>query len=376
MSNKAPVWEIMRRRPTTLVSVTYGTDGQLHQNVISGPKLAFLCLFEEGLYILHGNRGLQIASTCDRRKCYITQVCHCAEQQQCIYANINTTIAETRKEHNHTQQLVRRYGQGCVLSRLHLYEAADEIRSLRLCFLAHPRTLSWGSVFDSFAFHFDSELEEHYASIRSYAFPAHTWQTPGKGVKECPQGFIELIKDTWKEFLDCGGHSFKPAIPLPEREDNKRHTNDKDVDDTSEWDDADVPLHGRNHTSMNRHKKLPVPEDNFDFDLIDDLIEEEFPRLKKTLQKPRQAKESKKKHRTLRRKFATKYKVKSDSNCTKVAKTLDEGPPVPVIIPPKNMLIGRGLEGCSFGTQRDFVKYEESWRPYRTTVDIRVALPC
>ncbi|KAI0911933.1 hypothetical protein F4823DRAFT_560503 [Ustulina deusta] len=320
MSNKPSAWEIVQCGPITLVSATYGTVGQLHQNVISGPKLAFNCLPEEGLYILYGNRGLQIASACDRRKCYITQVCRCAEQQRHIHANINSTI-ETRTVNKSTLDTVSRYWKGYVLTWLHLYQAAEEIRSCRLCFLAHPRTLSWGNIFDNLTFHFDYELDEYYASIHSYVCPAHKPQSVHKGVKQCPQGVIEFIYDAWRDFLDCGDYSLKPAM-TPGRggddqvtENDNNYTNDgKDMNGISEWDDADVPisLHNNNDYSStvlpNHHKETPRLEG--DFDLIDDLIEEEFPRLKKTSQRARQAKEGVKQHRrTPRRKFATTHEV-------------------------------------------------------------------
>ncbi|KAI0542394.1 hypothetical protein GGR58DRAFT_510384 [Xylaria digitata] len=370
--NKLPVWETMRCRPVTLVSVTYGTDGQLQQHVISGPKLAFFCPYEEGFYLLYRNRGLQIASTCDRRKCCITQVCHCAEQHQCTHANINTiTTTKTENKQSPTQQLAPDYRQGCLLAWLRLYEAADEIRSLRLCFLAHPRTLSWDNVFDNLAFHFDSELEEHYASTRSYMYPAHTRRPFDKGVKECPRGFIDFVKDTWREFLDCGNHNFKPVMTLLGWGDEEIRTDDTDMDDISEWDDVDIPIHDHDHVLPNRHKQLPAPEGNSDFGLIEDLIEEEFPWLKNTLQTPHQAEQEsvKQEHCTLRDQAATRRKVNSNSGYVEKAKHVQEGLPAPVIIPPKNMLVGRGLEYCPFSAQ----EHDDS---HDRLADLRVALPC
>jgi hypothetical protein len=84
MSHKLAIWETMRCRPITLVSATHGPDGQLHQEVIAGPRLALNSgLPEEGLYILYHNRGLQIASTaCDQRRCGITQVCRVSKSSE------------------------------------------------------------------------------------------------------------------------------------------------------------------------------------------------------------------------------------------------------------------------------------------------------
>ncbi|KAI1757443.1 hypothetical protein F4782DRAFT_546598 [Xylaria castorea] len=388
MSHKPSIFEIMRRGPITLVSATYGIDGQLHQNVISGPKPALLCLPEEGLYILYRNHGLQIASACDRRNCYITQVCGCAEQQHAVHGHMATLATNSRTEEQTAKHLAKRFMQDRALAWLNLYEAANEIRSLRLCFLAHPRTLSWDNVFDdNFAFHFDSELEEHYSSTYSYRCVS---RSVNEGAKGCPQGLLGFISDAWQEFLDRGGHDFRRATAFPEREDDDddEHTEDDedyayggDVDDLSEWDDADSPIHVNGHDctpsstappSIN-HRKRPRPEDDFDF--IDDLIDEEFPRLKRAMLKPpRQAREEttakltslgrpekiRKTNSTTTESDITSDSTETDNNrnsrhaSTTAADILREDPPAPVIIPPKNMLIARGLADCSFGEQQGF----------------------
>ncbi|KAI3336563.1 hypothetical protein HD806DRAFT_9962 [Xylariaceae sp. AK1471] len=351
MSHKLPIWETMRRRPITLVSATYGPDGQLHQDIISGPKLAFPCLPEEGLYILYRNRGLQIASAaCDRRRCYITQVCRCTEeqQQQHIHTNTNTR----------TQQ----HGRGCgyaALAWLHLYEAAETTRSLRLCFLAHPCTLSWDNVLGNVAFHFDSELEEHYASTCTYKCPAPFHSNGikgGRGMKgkECPPGLVVgFIRDVWKEFLDHGGHNFRGVVTLSDDEtedgeDNDRsddETDEDDDDDRWEWDDVDVPITvsvpvtaaTASHILRRRRKT------EHEFDLIDDVIEEEFPRVKKTLQLRLQLQKRQQQHESKEHKKTRTDTVLHSSSHHGISTNRilhRKGPPAPVIIPPKNMVIG------------------------------------
>ncbi|KAI0476987.1 hypothetical protein F4859DRAFT_70144 [Xylaria cf. heliscus] len=410
MAFQPSILETMRRGPITLVSATYGTDGQLHQNVISGPKLTFLCLPEEGLYILSQNRGLQIASACDRRKCYITQVCCCTEQQQHpVHGHMTTTTTtmNTRTEERSAAHLAKRFVQDRALSWLNFYEAADEIRALRLCFLAHPRTLSWDNIFDNVAFHFDSELEEHYASTHSYRCMPRGIT---KLAKECPRGLLDFVGNAWREFLDRGDHDFRPAMAVPEQEDDEDGEDlayDGDVDDMSEWDDADAPIHmsGYGHapliTPSINHKKRPRPEDDFDF--IDDLIDEEFPRLKKTMLEPQQQKQpageimkptSRDRSGNTHRASSTPKKPDIASSNTKTsnnsssnhrtatataANTPHEEPLAPVIIPPKNMLIGRGLSGCSaFSEQQGFGNYGSGYgrlgQPARPV--LRVASPC
>ncbi|KAI0458356.1 hypothetical protein F5B21DRAFT_500614 [Xylaria acuta] len=395
MSYKPSILETMRRGPITLVSATYGTSGQLHQNVISGPKLTVLCLPEEGLYVLCRNRGLQIASACDRRKCYITQVCRCTEQQHPIHEHMTAVAANAGTQEQSVEHLAKKFMQDRALAWLNLYEAADEIRSLRLCFLAHPRTLSWDSVFDDLAFHFDSELEEHYASTHSYRCAS---RRVGKGVRECPRDLLDFVRNVWQEFLDRGDYDFRPvttAFPGRRREDDDDDDDDEDsadgedaaydgdVDDMSEWDDADAPIHLNSRSSSHtprsiapsiNHKKRPRRDDDFDF--IDDLIDEEFPRLKKTMRRPPQQAREIAKHTSQGRPekihkansttmsdiTSTSTKPNNNNNnnsnsishrtSTAAANILHEGPPAPVIIPPKNMLIGRGLAGCSFGEQQ------------------------
>ncbi|KAI0115811.1 hypothetical protein GGR51DRAFT_575624 [Nemania sp. FL0031] len=378
MIYKSDMWEAIRCRPITLISATFSsTDGELHQNVISGPKPASSCLPEEGLYILHGNRGLQIASVCDLRKCYRTQVCHCAEQQQQqhLQTDRTTASANTRKKRESTRGFARVVRERYALSWLDFYKAAEVIRSLRFCFLAHPRTLSWDEVFGTQAFYFDSDLEEHYTSTRSYECIKPASRVINEGLKEYPGGLIDCIGDAWREFLEYGGYDFRPVTPLPERtrsEEEEVEEDDYRADDIeldiSEWDDTDSPIHGHDPPSTappDHSRKRPRPED--DFDLIDDLIEEEFPRLKRVLQEPRQNEGIKEPHPTPKCIASITHKTKdvanstATSNSTEAGKdddrkattsSLPEGPPAPVIIPPRDMFIGQGLTFCSFRTRQ------------------------
>ncbi|KAH8156844.1 hypothetical protein CIB48_g11404 [Xylaria polymorpha] len=396
MSYRPFILETMRRGSITLVSATYGTEGHLHQNVISGPKITFPCLPEEGLYILCRNRGLQIASACDRRKCYITQVCRCAEQERPEHGHLTTLAMNARTEEQSAGYLTKRFVQDRALAWLNFYQAADEIRRLKLSSLAHPRTLSWENLFDNLAFHFDSELEEHYASTYSYRCAP---RPVDKGAKECPRGLLSFIRTAWQEFVDRGDYDFRPATAFPEREDDEHSEDDEDPayhgdgDDMSEWDDADAPIHihidshGDTPSTVppvNR-KKRPRPEDDFDF--IDDLIDEEFPRLKKTLPDPAQITKTPRgrPEKIHKANNTTKPDVTSDSakttnnnsSTTAVGIPRDELP-LPVIIPPKNMLIGRGLLACSFGEQQGFGHHDTGYgrlrQPKRAV--LQIASPC
>ncbi|KAI0976036.1 hypothetical protein F4678DRAFT_482312 [Xylaria arbuscula] len=328
MSNKLSTWEFMRYGPSTLVSATYGGSGQLHQNIISGPKLAFDCLPEEGIYILYRNRGIQIASAfCDRRKCSTTHICYCSEQQQCLYGNTNSTV-EPGAEGTSTQDVVNGRLKARVRAWLHLPEAAKAVRAHGLCFLAYPRTISWDNVFEELTFDFDS------ASIKGYEYPADNLSACSKGAKECPKRVMELISDAWRDFLDSGDYGIKPTITSPRDEkltedDQNRIDN---VGDVSEWDDVDIPIYVHASTAQrDQQKGRSKLNEVFGFDLIEDLIEQEFPRLGTRLQRLRAAKTS-----------ATTQQRGNTSN-TRTTSADNKDAPVPVITPPKNMRVGRGV---------------------------------
>ncbi|KAI1738329.1 hypothetical protein F4680DRAFT_467540 [Xylaria scruposa] len=402
MYRQPSILETIRRGPVTLVSATYGTDEQLHHNIISGPEPALLCLPEEGLYILYQNRGLQIASACDQRKCYMAQVCCCTEQQHAVYRHMTAIAMNTGTEEQSAKRLAKRFIQDRALAWLNFHEVADEIRSLRLCFLAHPRTLSWDNLFGNFAFYFDSEREEHYTSAHDYRCAPPSID---RGGKESLQGFLGFIGNAWQEFLNRGDYDLKQATAFRERgddeyteEEDEDHAYDGDVDDLSEWDDTDSPIRTKIHdyTSSTapaiNHKKRPRQEDDFDF--IDDLIDEEFPQLKKPMLEPQQATESAKQPR--RDSLGRPEKIRKTSNATEsditsgimkmnnshsrrtsmtAANIPHEDRPAPVIIPPKNMFIARGLADCSFGEQQGFGNYNTRLGQ-SVGVNLRVASPC
>ncbi|KAI1282284.1 hypothetical protein F5Y07DRAFT_410858 [Xylaria sp. FL0933] len=308
--SKPSAWDILRSGPITLLSVTMDIDGQLYQNVISGPKLDHESLLEEGVYILCRNRGLQIASSCCRRKCYITQVCHCAEH---VEGTINSSI-ESRGENT------GKTWDKTVRNWLHFRQAAQVIVAQRLCFLANPRTLSWNKIFDDLSFHFDSEIEEYYASMKKYASKALDLLSVEQSVKECPQGVIELISDAWRDYIESGDYDF--------------NTNVGNRNDVFQGGEEDATIHQtiNNHTSWR-------PEDN--------LTEKKSPLLKKVLRISRLAKESVEHLSSPRESIPPQSTDNTSSNSsmgtTDLSPSDDEGPPAPVITPPRNMRVGRGL---------------------------------
>ncbi|KAI8635028.1 hypothetical protein F5Y19DRAFT_133820 [Xylariaceae sp. FL1651] len=330
MSHQRSICKALRRRPITLVSTTYDANGQLHQNVIFGPTPALYSLPEEGLYLLYCNRGLQIASApCDRRKCNITQICYCAEHQ---HVNRHTKTSATSAERQQVKYLRNIRCHDCILAWLYLYDAAEQIRLLRLCFLNHPRTLTWSNLLGNVAFHYDSELEGYYASTRTYGYPA---SVKSRTVKECPPGLMGFLQDIWEEFLDRRTYSYQPVMSFSDAadtNDGEGKSNNNLMNSMSEWDDVDVPIGVA--PPLGSH----TLEDEQEFDMINDLIDEEFPKLKAEL--PRLQYHESEEHRPC--KSMRRNRARTDRVSSKCMST-HEGRPAPVIIPPKNMVVGLGL---------------------------------
>ncbi|KAK5631876.1 hypothetical protein RRF57_007590 [Xylaria bambusicola] len=219
MTDKHSIGELMRCGSTALVAVTYGTDGQLTQKIISGPEIASECISEEGLYILYRKRGIQIATVCERRSCSIAQICRCSAPGQNIHTNLDT---RTQSGDIPSKDTIRKSLYERIVSWLRLYQAAHEIRSSELCFLVYPRTLSWGSIFDNDAFQFDHDLEEHYSSIRDHA-------TTQQVAKESPSQVIEFISDAWRQFVENSDYCSEKAMRTPRRGSNEYHIVDRDI---------------------------------------------------------------------------------------------------------------------------------------------------
>jgi hypothetical protein len=194
---------------------------------------------------------------------------------------MNTSTSTSFTGSRRQQQQGRRCGYA-ALAWLHLYEAAETIRSLGLCFLAYPRALSWDDLFGEVGYHFDSDLEEHYAVKCTYKC---LFKGAARG-KACPPDLVlGFIRDVWRDFLEYGGHDFKDVATLDDDDD----TDDDTDDDSREWDDADIPITlsvtvsataAATASPISRRRTRGTEDE---FDLFDDVIEEEFPRVKETL---------------------------------------------------------------------------------------------
>ncbi|KAI1638838.1 hypothetical protein F4809DRAFT_639121 [Biscogniauxia mediterranea] len=279
----------------TVVAVTYTANNQLQSNIVTGSTPSTPFSFpNEGVYILSRNRALQIAGPpCDRRHCNFRQICLCD-------ADRSSNIIIERS----LSQLSRQTGPShdCLVSCMHLYEATEVAYMAGMSIFAVPRTLTWASSFGYYAFRYDTDLEENCA-LFSFDLSVSL-----KASKVGSQLWLGYMVDGWRAFLNRG--SYKPdcfITSIPDSGDDSGYDSASDAD----WDDFDIPLEGRDSKDEE--------EESDDFDLIDDLIEEEFPHLRKTYSR-------------------------NQGHASSVEDVdIYYDAPVPVIIPPKNMVIGRAL---------------------------------
>ncbi|KAI1268615.1 hypothetical protein F5Y18DRAFT_236389 [Xylariaceae sp. FL1019] len=251
-----------RNRPVTLISTIQDPDGQMRQNVLCGPEPAISPYFEEeGIYILYKSRALQIAAApCDQRRCNMTCVCTCAAVGSNIHLRSND-------QHQHIPKPPKGCTAECMASWLHLYEAVEQTRSLEFCFLAHPRSLTWDDSPGNTTFTYDSEVEDLYTATKAWRY---TWPCTKKSSRRDPCKVMLGIQESWKQFLEAGGHRIPAVVALTDE------PGDESRDNLTEWDDSDVPLPEENNE-----------EQADEFDTIEDLIEEEFPKLRSRSTSPR-----------------------------------------------------------------------------------------
>ncbi|CAJ2505964.1 Uu.00g000940.m01.CDS01 [Anthostomella pinea] len=288
-------------QPAIIVAATYSANGRLHQDTISGPRstLDTHVLPDDGVYVVYKNRALKIAAApCERRICNHSQICSCNAD---YYSS--APIKQVQSQARHTNKPCN----DCLVNWLHLYEAAEHVRALGLCFLASPQTLTWTNSFGYHEFRYDLDLEEQRGP-----FSCKNSSALGTS-KDCSHALLDWMQDAWKTFIVSGNHKHANVVALSDDEDESEEDSASASD--SDWDDVDVPVQAN---------ESQLWEEDIDF--IDDLIEEEFPKLKKT-------------H------FNSACTVSRDEGHTSTQSDdeTEDDDPVPVIIPPKNMVIGRGL---------------------------------
>ncbi|KAI1643402.1 uncharacterized protein F4817DRAFT_254428 [Daldinia loculata] len=305
-------------RSVAVVVASYGSDGQLRTTIISGisqQRSLDLDVPDEGVYIIYQDRAIQIAAPpCDKRKCNASHICRCDTPQFSVKGSLFSRHSIKRRV---VAWPVWKPCLCCLLNWLRLYQAAEAVNRHNLQFLRHPRTLTWTSLYGHQAFHYDAELEER--SVRSNY--NGTSNRPTNPKSYCPPRVFEWMKETWSEFVDSGCCKPRSITTLSDNEDGTYNesvfTKEQDGSETdSDWDDLDMPC-VPSSTSDNTS--------NEDYDLIDDLIEKEFPMLRKS-------------DTTISTKGDLPYSSKKDNGPDE-----ERDDPAPVVIPPKNMTMARGF---------------------------------
>ncbi|KAI6087539.1 hypothetical protein F4821DRAFT_105174 [Hypoxylon rubiginosum] len=297
----------------TIIVAAYDADGQLRTTALSSNNQhMYDCADapDEGIFIEYQDRALQIAAPpCDQRMC--KGLCSC-DRSYC------STKINSRQTHlNRKKGVWWKPCHNCLVDWMRLYPAAEAAHKLGMQFLRHPRTLTSVESSDGYcSFHYDGELEE--ATIRSN----HNGGRSQSAIA-CPEKLFEWIMDTWNKFTASGCHKPDCVIALSDSDASSKR---KSSSDDSEWDDLDIPCKVRRQSRQ--------VKSTGEFDCINDLIEEgEFPRLRKCC--------SAKSVAGPREKGKANQSQADDDNDD--SSSQDGGDPVPVIIPPKNMRIGKGL---------------------------------
>ncbi|KAI0122637.1 hypothetical protein F4814DRAFT_446577 [Daldinia grandis] len=305
-------------RSVVVVASSHGSDGQLQTTVISGTNQQSgldLDIPDEGVYIIYQDRAIQIAAPpCERRKCNVSGICRCDIPQFSVKRSFFSRQSIQRRI---VSWPVWKPCLSCLRKWLRLYQATEAANRLNLQFLRYPRTLTRTSLYDHQGFHYDDELEER-------SVPSTYNGTSNKPISPkliCPPRIFEWMKETWSEFLDSGCYKRRSITTLPDNNDKSRFPKEQDSSETdSDWDDLDIPP---------VRSSTPDKTEIEDYDLIDDLIETEFPKLQK-----------------------------GPTTISKVDSSPDEESdnPAPVVIPPKNMTMGRDLQTTIESGKRSPVK--------------------
>ncbi|KAI2601787.1 hypothetical protein GGR54DRAFT_53904 [Hypoxylon sp. NC1633] len=313
-------------RPATVFGASYGVNGQLESSVLSVGNKTYrtLDLPEEGIYIAYQDRALQIAAPpCDQRKCIISHICNCDAHQLSTRSRFPGRHGLKRKA---LSWPTWKPCKECLFHWLRLYQAVEAGHKLGMKFLQHPRALTRVTINDHQAFYYDDELEEALVCSNDNGTIVRSTSTKSC----CPQRLFEWMTDSWSDFTKIGCHKRGSITTLPDLGDEYPSKNClgnkiEDPDNDSEWDDLDIPCTPSNQSGHGG------PED---YDLIDDIIEEEFPKLQKSGSPKTCAIAS------ATPKAEPSPQIPDDDSCD------EDDSPVPVIIPPKNMMIARDFR-CS-----------------------------
>ncbi|KAI1398906.1 hypothetical protein F4819DRAFT_437760 [Hypoxylon fuscum] len=313
-------------RPVTVVAATYSVDSQLQNTIISSSsKLRSFCLDlpDEGVFVIFKDRGLQIAAPpCDQRKCNTSHICRCDTSPR--------SIMQDRFGHRNLKRRAIRWPTwkpcaDCLFNWLRLYQATESAHKLSMQFLQHPRTLTLANLDGQQSFCYDSDLEEQpICSNRNGTSARSTNFRPS-----CSPKHFQWMVEAWHDFTNSGCCKPRSVAVLSDPEDeSSSETASVDERDRagndSDWDDMDVPCKDPSRSGPSGY------DTSDDFDFIDDLVDEEFPKLRK-----RSATEP---STSLPLNAKPRHAPASVDSSDE-----EDDTPAPVVVPPKDMAVGRGL---------------------------------
>ncbi|KAI1213415.1 uncharacterized protein F4807DRAFT_410994 [Annulohypoxylon truncatum] len=308
-------------RPITVVATSYAVDGQLRNKVIAGKKRSYNVDFpDEGVFVIYRNRALQIAAPpCDQRKCNISQICRCHNPRL-------STQGALLHHHASKGGAVRwptwKPCSHCLFNWLHLYQATEAANKFNMKYLQHPRSLTLATLHGEEAFYYDGEIEEQHVRSESNGNTGRSTNLK----YSCPSNVFEWMTDAWNEFRECSCCNSASITALSDYESDAPNedyssSDQGKLDNEWDWDDLDIPCKRTRTSSVSEFE---------DYDFIEDLVDKEFPKLRK-----RNAASIDAGHRSK----AETYSSSVDDGDSSV----EDDDPAPVIIPPKNMAVGQGL---------------------------------
>ncbi|KAI1412966.1 hypothetical protein F5Y13DRAFT_162208 [Hypoxylon sp. FL1857] len=301
-------------QPATIIATYYGADGQLRNDIISSnskQRLSNPDLPDEGIFILYKNRGLQIAAPpCDQRRCATSELCRCDNPQVSTQDHLACRQNQNRRRVHWPKWKPCRE---CLFNWLRLYPATEAANRLGMKCLKHPRTLTLMDPNDQQTFSYDSDVEDDICSNRNGTAIGSVY-----GKASCPAHLFGWMSDSWNDFINCGCCKTGSITALSDNEDeydSEYYPNAEETseEDDSDWDDLGIPCVPTSTSSQSEDE---------DYDFIDDIIKEEFPKSRS----------------------ASSIHKESPSAVKDTIPEEEEDLPAPVIIPPKNMTIGKELK--------------------------------
>ncbi|KAH9903718.1 hypothetical protein F4778DRAFT_735215 [Xylariomycetidae sp. FL2044] len=328
----------------TFLVATYGTDGELHPEIIFGSDRKFdsrHSLPTEGIYMVCQHRALQIATrTCELKPCSRSQICSCDTSS----SSSSSSASAYHRNEDHvadqppTETLKFLFPEPCLgkcsADWLQLYGAlATEARSLEMHLLAQPACLNWARSCGHYSFHYDIDLRDQRAAARHVT--NNNWSRPLSTL-------LGSIKNTWDMFINALWYPpEQPAITAP-RSDSSDSTDNADSKlDDSGWVLYDVSVV---EPSWPAHRDQ---DDNHGSDVFKHTIEEEeeiplgtravkLGSLSQPAEEPTLAGDV---VENIEQDENENVGVDEDEDVNRLVPVK----PVPVIIPPKNFAVGRIL---------------------------------